>query len=265
MNRFLPLYRKLREEYEIFARKKYTTIAGALVFFLILSVLPFFFWGTLLFGKFLVGSEEFLDREAYGGIGELISFLRTNAEEASSGATFFLGATTLYSASNFFYHLRRCGEMIYGIAPKKQSGKVRFFALIATIVTILFLSLFWSLFLGMVWVFRLIFPAFLAETSVYFLSAGIEFLTCFALNVYLCPLRFPWKKYLRGSLTTTLLWGVALVLFSVYIRFGNIRKLYGAMTTVVVILLWTYYMTICFVVGIIVNARENGRESLLNG
>lgn len=259
----MGLYRKIKEWYGLFVQKKYTTIAGALVFFLILSAVPFSFWVTMLFGKILVGAEEVFRPELYGKIGEMLSFLRKNAEEASDGATFFLGATSLYSASNFFYHLRRCGEIVYDAPRRKRGWAVRLSALTAALATVLLLSIFWGLFLGMVWVFRRVLPSLLAGVCTYFLAAGIGFLTCFALNVYLCPFRVSWKKQLTGALVTTLLWGIALTLFSVYIRFGNVRRLYGAMTAVVVTLLWTYCMTVCFVIGVVVNEKACRGEGKL--
>ena len=36
--------------YRILVAHKYTTVAGTLAFFLVLSVVPFFFWLTLLLG-----------------------------------------------------------------------------------------------------------------------------------------------------------------------------------------------------------------------
>lgn len=125
----MGLYRKVKEWYGLFVQKKYTTLAGALVFFLILSAVPFSFWVTMLFGKFLVGAEEVFRPELYGEIGEVLSFLRKNAEEASDGATLFLGITSLYSASNFFYHLRRCGEIVYGAPRRRRGWAVRLSAL----------------------------------------------------------------------------------------------------------------------------------------
>ncbi len=260
MKRIVRLYKKIRGMYEILARKRYTTVAGMLVFFLLLSVVPFSFWVTLLFGKFLAGSEKVFSGEIYEGFGEVLEFLKRNAEEASGGATFFLGATTLYSASNFFYHLRQCGEIVYGVPREKRGWTVRLSALAATILTTLLLTAFWGVFLGMVWVFNKIFPVLLARMSSFFLSCAIEFLTCLALNRYLCPFRLRWKDCVAGSLATTFLWGAALSLFSVFIRFGSVKKLYGAMTTVVVTLLWTYYMTICFVVGVVVNERRQTKK-----
>ena len=51
-------FRQGREAYRIFASHRATTIAGTLVFFLIMSLVPFLFWLTLLFG----GSEGMLDK-----------------------------------------------------------------------------------------------------------------------------------------------------------------------------------------------------------
>ncbi len=51
MKKIRNAIRWLKEQYQILAEKKYTTIAGTLVYFLIMSITPLAFWLALLFGK----------------------------------------------------------------------------------------------------------------------------------------------------------------------------------------------------------------------
>ena len=55
MKKIRNAIRWLKEQYQILAEKKYTTIAGTLVYFLIMSITPLAFWLTLLFGKHQLG------------------------------------------------------------------------------------------------------------------------------------------------------------------------------------------------------------------
>lgn len=260
MEKLKKLYGRAKAYYSALSHKKFTTVAGMLVFFLILSVVPFTFWLTLLFGKFLVGTEEVLELEVFAQVKELLLFLQENARTASSGASFFLGVTSLYSASNFFYHLRRGGEIIYETPRKKGGWKVRLSALALTLFTTLFLTLLLALFVGMLYLFRRLFPFWIAEIFGFSALLFIAFFVCWALNLYLCPFRLRLRDGVKGSALTAILWGISTVGFSIYLRVGNLDKLYGAITAIVVFLLWAYVMMICFVVGVIHNERYAERR-----
>ena len=49
MNKIRTFILWAKGKYEVLAEKKYTTIAGMLVYFLIMSITPFAFWLTLLY------------------------------------------------------------------------------------------------------------------------------------------------------------------------------------------------------------------------
>ena len=233
--------------------KKYTTVAGTLVFFLILSVVPFTFWLTLLFGKFLVGTEEILNLEIFSQVKELLLFLQENARVSSASASLVLALTSLYSASNFFYHLRVSGEIIYDYPRKKGGLRVRFHAVLLTIATMAVIVLFLALFVGIIYFLRHLFPSMIATVIGYILLFALAFGIAVVLNLYLCPYRIRIIEVLKGCLLTTILWAAASVGFSVYLQLTNVSKLYGAITAVIIFLLWSYVMMVCFVIGVIYN------------
>lgn len=47
--------------------------------------------------------------------------------------------------------------------------------------------------------------------------------------------------------------GIASFGFTIYLRLGNMQKLYGAVALFIVFLLWLYLLMICFVIGVILN------------
>lgn len=262
-SRFLRAVHWVRARYRVLSDKKYTTIAGTLVFFLVLSVVPFAFWLTLLFGKFLAGTEEVLDLEIFSQVRELLLFVQENARAASASASFVLALTSLYSASNFFYHLRASGEIVYGCAREKRGWRSRLAALLLMLATMAAIVLFLALFVGMVYLFRRFLPSFAADLGGYFLLFSLAFGISVVLNLYLCPYRLYVRETIGGSLITTALWAAASVGFSVYLHFSRMDKLYGAVTAVVVFLLWVYVMMVCFVVGVVYNeyyARKKREE-----
>ena len=59
-----------------------------------------------------------------------------------------------------------------------------------------------------------------------------------------------------GTFLTIGAWAVAIIGFTVYLKISNMSKLYGALSTVIVFLLWLYVMTICFVSGVIFNSER---------
>ena len=44
--------------------------------------------------------------------------------------------------------------------------------------------------------------------------------------------------------------------FSVYVQIGNMGKLYGALSIIIVFLLWLYVLMICFIIGVIINSEK---------
>ena len=62
-----------------------------------------------------------------------------------------------------------------------------------------------------------------------------------------------------GALLTVILWIMVIGGFSVYLKFGNMDRLYGALSAIIVFLLWLYVLTTCFVVGVIFNSERVSR------
>lgn len=236
-------------------RHKYTTIAGTLAFFLVLSVFPLAFLFTLLFGKFSSVAEGLLSLELFEWASGLLTFFRDQAEAATAGVGIAFLATTLWSASSFFYHLRRSGEIVYQYQRKKHGWKVRLSALILTFLIILYFAAVGAVVL-VVQILTRPFPDWASYCAVYFTVATFGFFTAWILNAYVCPYHCRPSETLKGSLITAVLWLLASVAFSVYLGFGNKEKLYGALTAVIVFLLWLYWMMICFTAGIIYNSRK---------
>ena len=90
----------------------------------------------------------------------------------------------------------------------------------------------------------------------YCLLAIGTFLIVLLFNVYVCPYKCKWTIFLPGSFLTVLSWSVAVVGFGFYLKISNLDKLYGALSAIIVFLLWLYILMICLVVGIIFNSER---------
>ena len=246
--------RRTREAYSVFAAHRATSLAGMLVFFLIMSLVPFLFWLTLLFGDAEGLFEKVLALELFGWARELILFLRDNAQGATAGAGIVLLATTLWSSSAFFYHLRRSGEIVYDRTHEK-GWRVRVLAIMMTFAVLLFFSAAGGLFALLAFAVRALHPA-VRYASVYSAALLLGFFAAWLLNIYICPYPHSARRLALGSLLTALAWLAASALFSVYLTFSDKEKLYGALALVIVFFLWLYWLMICFMAGVIYNKHR---------
>ena len=261
--RIRAAFAKARAAFSYLSAKKYTTLAGTLTFFLVLSVVPFLFWLTLLFGKLNIDFEELLSLPVFNEVREIILYFQESARAATAGASVVLLATTLYSSTNLFYHMRRSGEIIYEYKRRKGSVVLRLSALVLLfLLMLLFLSGVGVYLAGNVLIRRL-FPSFVAQISLHLLAAAAAFGLLLLLNLYICPYRMHVKDVLWGSLLSLVLGGVASFGFSVYTRLSSAEKLYGAAVLFILFLLWMYVLMTCFVIGVILNcklAEKSGRQ-----
>ena len=246
----------------VLSRNRYTTLAGTLVFFLILSIVPFLFWLSLLFGTAGIQTEVILELELFGWAKDFLLFLKENAEGATAGVSVLFLATTLWSSSSFFYHLRRSGEIIYGYNRVKNGWRVRVSAFLVTLCILLYFVVTGSALIGAIIVSRYLQP-YIAYPVLYSLVLVAGFFAAWILNGYICPYRSSPSDTVLGSFYTAIAWLLTSAIFSVYLRFTNTERLYGALSTVVVFLIWLYWLMICFTSGVIYNCRRmelSGKE-----
>ena len=249
----LEAYRNVRGACSYLSSKKYTTLAGTMAFFLVMSVVPFLFWLTLLFGRLNIDFTRIFELGIFSEVKDLILYFRDSAQSATAGASVVLLVTTLYSSTNLFYHMRRSGEIIYDSRRKKGSIALRLSALgLIFLVMLLLFSGIGVFLLGNDILVR-IFPSFVAQIGVYALFGVFAFALVLLLNLYICPYRIGVRSAVWGSLLTVLLGGLASFGFSVYTQFSSMEKLYGAAVFFILFLLWLYLLMLCFVIGVVFN------------
>lgn len=243
--------RKILQIFKYYSNKRFSTIAGTLVYFFLMSIAPFILWLTLLLGS--VDIEPFLSLEMFKGISPFISYLKASAESAASGAGLILIATSLYSSTNFFYHLRRSGEIIYDSNRVRGGIKLRIISVVLIILTILLVALIAAISVTGTWILRIFMPKIISDfISVTFLTI-VAFAVAIVLNLFACPYRLRIEETISGSLLTTALWLLFIIGFTIYVKVASPEKLYGAIASVILFLLWCYIMMSCFVIGMINN------------
>ena len=218
--------------------------------------MPFAFWLTLLIGKLPLDTEKLFSLPMFDSVKNVLEYVRKEALEATTGASVVLLVTTLYSSTNLFYQMRRSGEIIYDVHRKKQGIKTRLAALFLLICVLVLAVAFLLVYALGSFVFSRWFPRGVELLVDYILVGLLAFFLALLLNVYVCPHKRKWRAFLSGTWITVGLWGIASLGFSLYLRIGNLTKLYGALSTVIIFLLWLYVMMIGFIVGVIFNSEK---------
>ncbi len=260
MNYLRKCYLYLKKKYELLAAKKYTTLAGTLVFFLIMSIVPLSFWITLLIGKLPINPDRILSLPVFDSVKNILSYVRREALNATASVSIVLMITTLYSSTTFFYQMRRSGEIIYDYRRPKKGLRVRAGALVLWTIFMTLIVIFLLLFALGAFLFSRILPYGWEKAADYLLLLILSFLLVFLLNMYVCPYKTNFKRFLPGTFVTVGAWALALIGFSIYIKISNVGRLYGALSTVIVFLLWLYVLMICFIIGVIINSEKITRE-----
>lgn len=239
---------KIKNFYKLLIDKKYSTLAGALSFFFILSSVPFFFLALYLF-NFFARNIDFVSEI------NNVSFLEF---DFSSPISILFIITTLYSASKLFYHIRRTGEIIYDY-KKNNSGLKHRIASFTTLIIFLFIVVS-TLLVGLsakTLIIRYKFDL-LIRIITYTVQAFAIVGVLLLLNVQASPRKNPIKKYLRGTLFSALFIFIASAIFMIYLRyFANYGHLYGYLTTFIIVFVWVYIIMTGVIIGIIINSKKS--------
>ena len=245
--------RKLIDLVKYYTDKRFSTVAGTLVYFLLMSIAPFILWLTVVFGN--VNLDGILANEIFGSVAPVLRYLKSNAQNAAVGAGAVFLATSLYSSTNFFYHIRRSGEIIYE-CPKVERGiRLRLKSLLLIVITIILVAL-----TGAVTVFgsnflSIYMPKFVSDIISVLSISALALGVAIVLNAFACPYKNNLTDILPGSLLTAMLWMVLFVAFGVYTKFSSPEKLYGQVASVIVFLVWCYVMMCCLVIGMVNNGK----------
>lgn len=256
MEKIRSLFRRLKEKYQLLTLKKYTTIAGTLVFFLIMSIVPLAFWLTLLIGKLPIDLEQIIQLSVFASVQQVLLYVQREAVNATASTSIVLLVTTLYSATNLFYQMRRSGEIIYDYDRPRQGLKMRLGALILMFIVMALVVAFGLLFALGTYLFSKLITGAWERFADYTLLLALSFALALLLNAYICPYKKPLKYFLPGAVFTVSAWAVTVVGFAFYLKISNMNKLYGALSTIIVFLLWLYVLMICFIIGVIINSEK---------
>ena len=139
------------------------------------------------------------------------AILATGATAAAAVLLF----TSLYSATSFFYHLRRGGEIISGYARKKSGWRVRISALLFSFAVMAAAALLLAAYAGGAFFLARLFSGKVLFAANYVLLLSLSFFLVLMLNAYVCPYKTKPREIVKGTLFTVAAWAAALAGFAV--------------------------------------------------
>jgi len=165
----------------------------------------------------------------------------------------------LFAASGLFSSMRTILNTVYGVrtTPSAIIGKLRDLGLVFLVLLYFLLSTTVIPLLGIVedfagkisflQTFDLSYIEDIAWSVVSFLIILAAFYTMY----YLIPqVKLSKRVAALSALSATLLWVIAEQLFGLYIAHAaTLKQVYGAFTLLIVVALWIYYTSICFILG----------------
>ena len=247
---------------KVFYEKRLTTVAGAWVYYFLISLIPLVFLLVTAFSVFGVSvTDNLISRlpEELRLAGQTIA---KTAENASNGATAFFVLTVIFSCTTLLNQMSKDGDFIYGARSKIKRGIMRrLFAVVA-------LGFLFSVFLGVALLF-----AFSSSINLNFLSNEknqiilsliaffivivFGYIIILALNTFISPKKVRLSDILLGSFVSLGIMVLGTIGFTIYLRFfSSYNAFYGSLATVVIFLLWAYILMLALAVGVIINMQS---------
>ncbi|MCK9274860.1 MAG: YihY/virulence factor BrkB family protein [Syntrophales bacterium] len=249
-------------------------VAAGVAFYWFLAIFPAIAAAVSIFG--LVADPQELQRqiESLSGVmpQQAYQILRTQLETIvrHSGGALGLGAIagillTLWSANKGMKALITALNIVYNEEESRGFIKLNALSLLMT---------FCAIALGLIAIISVIaIPAIMSLlnlTSVFDIAfsylrwplLGLFLILGLALAYRFCPDRksAEWNWFSWGSVSATVLWLAASILFSFYVaNFGSYSKTYGSMGAVIILLLWFFITSYIVLLGGELNVQKEDR------
>ncbi len=254
------LFLNLKDFIKFNSDKKSTTLSGALVFFVLLGVVPLSYLTSLVLTFFGTEMTDITKSFAYPELVEVTGYIYEIGLKLGAKGNIIAIALALYSSGNIFYQLKLSGELIYNYSVKNNLLK-RVFSIITCFITVWLYSCLAVIFLA----FSPIIVRFLGGVFSGIISGAFTFGAVFSMailiNLYTCPYKIKIKNVVWGSLYTAIFTIVTTFIFFLYINnFANYNEIYGKIAIVIVFLSWLYLMVKGFIGGITLNVYLINKE-----
>lgn len=241
--------------YKKLTKKSYSTLSGAIAFFLVINGGSFAYLILFISNLF-----NFKIEVASHTINEFLRNIESKIDYSNIYFTIFLIITNIYGASSLFFHLIKVGEMIYEEPNERFTIIKRLSAIIFLAATLFIVELvFILLVLG-----KNILTNVFFYVLKYFIFMVIPYVIAICVNFFLTPQTVKFKEINKGALFTTIFWYVVTIGFTIFINvFTNYKDIYGIFSLFIVFIIWIYLLAQGLVIGVFLNKNEKEKNARL--
>lgn len=245
LRRILRLYEDLKERH-------FTTMAGAIAFFVIINCGSLFFLIASIFHlfNFKIPTSGVFANDYFTHI---LNFFDENTKRINA-SHIILSVTSLWSSSTLFYHIMLIGEIIYNEKRKRYYLMHRIVAILLVIIfMLLILLMIFMIILGNMILDYLknIWLKSLFETLMMMIIPS--FIIVFFL-IFVPPYKLSFKNIMPGYLITISSWIISTLAFELYLRFfSNFKAFYGIFTMIIIGVIYLYILIIGLIIGLVAN------------
>ena len=239
--------------------KKSATLSGAIVYFIILGLVPMAYLLSLTLS--IIGKElsDVLTPFIYPELKEVFLYVIQTSKNLGGVGNIIVAGVALYSSANVLFHLKSSGEVIYNYYTKNSLFK-RLISIVLTLAIICLFSLFFALYVAVIPIIsNTLNPYFASAINTLVLLVAVLLLSIL-INFYVCPYKITFKEVIYGSTYTCALCLISSAIFFIYIKYFAIySKIYGAIAVILVFLSWLYLIVKSFIDGIVLNVYLMGK------
>jgi len=264
MPMLISFWRLLSDLTKSFLRHGCGSLAASLAFFSLLSLFPFGF--MVLYGVSFIVSHEVIGGQVL--LSFLIGFLPTLGERLAEEfqrigeldtVRWLVFLSFAWFGTLVFYEVDYALNVVFDSTWKRHplistaiavasQGAVGILLILSYVATETVNLL--TAYAPHLWGLDLIALAAHDVFLTYTLPFIMAFLTVGALYRYVPRRRPQWRDAMIGSLTFSLLWVAAKLIFVTYNEYATVyTKLYGSLLEVILLLLWIYYSALLFLLG----------------
>lgn len=261
----LHLFKKIKIKLD---NDKISESAGYCAYFTILSFIPFIIFFTTLIQFTNIDKEEI-----FVWIKQLVpinmnEFVLTVIDEIyikSTTTTSLSVIFALWSASKGFYYLCKKIRAIYKLEDEKIDILIRIEVILYTIALILSIILFLFIIVfgnKLYEVFKVNIKS-LSNILGYFLKMRGIMLIFFMTILFLLIYQFIPKNKTKifnqipGAIFSSLLWYIISIIFSVIVSIFDFSNTYGSLTSIILVMIWTYICMYIILIGAEINVSIN--------
>ena len=249
MHYLIDLYKSLKQ-------KNYSTLSGAISFFLVVNGGSLIFLLIIIF-EYLNFDTRSLTLTEDSFLKTILTYFESNKSIIPTKYYYLIIITSIWSSSTLFFHLIKSGELLYDVERKKST-------LLTRIISIFFVFVFIGIMLTSVILLMLgtyFFKNINKNVYIIYLDLVMTVLIPIIINIFFMlfipPVSVKISQIKKGSKFTITFWFLTSVLFRIFLYFfSNYKAIYGAIAFCIISMIYVYLLVNGLVIGLYINFLE---------